>query len=212
MATTNLMPDDRRSLTIRLSVIQYLDRGGVRRAGGRVLDLPDRPAREVPRDRGEQPPAQAAAAGAARRAARSRRQGPGREPEHAQHRAGPRADARTSATCCACSRPRPASTRRSCATRSTGAGASRPTARSSSIENATREQVIAVWARRLELPGIIYQEVPSRQLPGERHGGAPVRLRRRGHRERSSSAPTTRGSSPARWSGRPASSSPTTRS
>jgi penicillin-binding protein 2 len=33
------------------------------------------------------------------------------------------------------------------------------------LENATREQVIAVWARRLELPGIIYQEVPSRRYP-----------------------------------------------
>ncbi|HEX9368407.1 MAG TPA: penicillin-binding protein 2 [Vicinamibacterales bacterium] len=33
------------------------------------------------------------------------------------------------------------------------------------IENASREQVIAVWARRLELPGIIYQEVPSRRYP-----------------------------------------------
>jgi penicillin-binding protein 2 len=33
------------------------------------------------------------------------------------------------------------------------------------IENATREQVIAVWARRLELPGIYYQEVPSRRYP-----------------------------------------------
>jgi penicillin-binding protein 2 len=33
------------------------------------------------------------------------------------------------------------------------------------IENATREQVIAVWARRLELPGIMYQEVPSRRYP-----------------------------------------------
>jgi penicillin-binding protein 2 len=33
------------------------------------------------------------------------------------------------------------------------------------IENATREQVIAVWARRWELPGIIYQEVPSRKYP-----------------------------------------------
>ena len=33
------------------------------------------------------------------------------------------------------------------------------------VENATREQVIAVWARRLELPGIIYQEVPSRRYP-----------------------------------------------
>ena len=50
------------------------------------------------------------------------------------------------------------------------------------IENATREQVIAVWARRLELPGIIYQEVPSRKYPGERHGGAPLRLRRRSDR------------------------------
>src|SRR3954471_9687314 len=28
------------------------------------------------------------------------------------------------------------------------------------IENATFEQVVAVWARRLELPGIIYEEVP----------------------------------------------------
>ena len=33
------------------------------------------------------------------------------------------------------------------------------------IENATREQVIAVWARRLELPGIYYQEVPARRYP-----------------------------------------------
>ncbi len=33
------------------------------------------------------------------------------------------------------------------------------------IENATREQVIAVWTRHLELPGIIYQEVPSRRYP-----------------------------------------------
>ncbi|MEP6916484.1 MAG: penicillin-binding protein 2 [Acidobacteriota bacterium] len=33
------------------------------------------------------------------------------------------------------------------------------------IENASREQVIAAWARRLELPGIIYQEVPSRRYP-----------------------------------------------
>jgi penicillin-binding protein 2 len=33
------------------------------------------------------------------------------------------------------------------------------------IENATQEQVIAVRARQWELPGIIYQEVPSRQYP-----------------------------------------------
>jgi penicillin-binding protein 2 len=33
------------------------------------------------------------------------------------------------------------------------------------IENATREQVIAAWTRRWEMPGIIYQEVPSRKYP-----------------------------------------------
>jgi penicillin-binding protein 2 len=31
------------------------------------------------------------------------------------------------------------------------------------IENASQEQVVAVWARQWELPGIIYQEVPSRR-------------------------------------------------
>jgi len=34
------------------------------------------------------------------------------------------------------------------------------------IDNATQEQYIAVMARRLELPGIIPQEVPSRKYPG----------------------------------------------
>jgi penicillin-binding protein 2 len=33
------------------------------------------------------------------------------------------------------------------------------------IENASREQVIAAWARRLELPGVFYQEVPARRYP-----------------------------------------------
>ncbi len=33
------------------------------------------------------------------------------------------------------------------------------------IENASVEQVIAAWSRRLELPGIIYQEVPTRRYP-----------------------------------------------
>ncbi|HEY7056964.1 MAG TPA: penicillin-binding protein 2 [Vicinamibacterales bacterium] len=31
------------------------------------------------------------------------------------------------------------------------------------IENASQEQVVAVWARQWELPGIFYQEVPSRR-------------------------------------------------
>src|SRR6476469_9057239 len=34
------------------------------------------------------------------------------------------------------------------------------------IENATQEQYIAVMARRLELPGILPQEVPARKYPG----------------------------------------------
>ena len=34
------------------------------------------------------------------------------------------------------------------------------------IENATEEQVIAFMARRWEMPGIFYQEVPSRKYPG----------------------------------------------
>src|SRR4029450_9355723 len=136
--TTNLMPDDRRSLTIRLSVLQYLvagafallaigvwifqiaqhDKfremaennperrgaaaqaagaavprgGGVRVARDRVLDFPDRAARQVPRDGGEQPAAAAVAAGAARRAARPERQGARRESVDDQYRDRPRAD------------------------------------------------------------------------------------------------------------------------
>ena len=42
------------------------------------------------------------------------------------------------------------------------------------IENATEEQYIAVMARRWELPGILPQEVPR-----QRNGRAPVRLRGR---------------------------------
>ena len=85
-------PDDRRSLTQRLTVIQYVVALALFRAGGRVLGVPDRLAREVPRDGGEQPHAAAAAAGAARRALRPEREDPRREPEHVQHRAVARAD------------------------------------------------------------------------------------------------------------------------
>ena len=38
------------------------------------------------------------------------------------------------------------------------------------VENATKEQVIAFRARRLELPGIISQEVPARQYPQSEMG------------------------------------------
>ena len=196
--TTNLMPDDRRSLTIRLSVLQYRVAVAFRGARGRLLDLPDRAAREVPRDRREQPAAAAAAAGAARRAARSRRQGPGREPEHLQHRAGPRADQERRRRAARARRRRPASARRSCSD-TVNRRRREPTYRPIVlIENATREQVhrrvgAAPRAARHHLPGSAVAA-----LPGQRHGGAPVRLRRRGDRRRSCSAPTTTASSRAR--------------
>ena len=92
MATTNLMPDDRRSLTIRLSVVQYLvavvfaalavgfwifqiaqhQKFLEIAENNRLRKLPLPAPRGVLLDRA--------------------RQGAGREPEHAQHRAGARAD------------------------------------------------------------------------------------------------------------------------
>ena len=56
-------------------------RRGVRRARHQLLVPADRPARTVRGDGGEQPSADARAAGAARRAVRPQRQGPGREPQ-----------------------------------------------------------------------------------------------------------------------------------
>ena len=77
------------------------------------------------------------------------------------------------------------------------------------VENATQEQVIAFRARRLELPGIISQEVPARQYPQSEMGltssgtsARPTKLTLRGR-----SLPA---SSRDRWWGRPASSGRTT--
>ena len=53
------------------------------------------------------------------------------------------------------------------------------------VQDATLAQVAAVTARRLdfELPDIVIEQVPTRQL--SRHdGGAPLRLRRRSERQR----------------------------
>ena len=52
-----------------------------------------------------------------------------------------------------------------CARRSTGEGASQAIGRSSLSRTRRFEQVVAFRARRLELPGIIEQEVPARQYP-----------------------------------------------
>ena len=213
MATTNLMPDDRRSLTIRLSVLQYLVRGGVRGAGGRVLDLPDRPAREVPRDRREQP--HCASCRCRRRAACC---------SIATARSWSRTRTRSTSRWCA-SRPRTCrdvlrrARRRDRRRRGAAARDGQPPPPRADLppDRPDRERHAASrsspsWARRLELPGVFYQEVPSRKYPGERHGGAPVRLRRRGHRAAAAARRLPGGRARHASSGRPASSSPTTSS
>ena len=78
------------------------------------------------------------------------------------------------------------------------------------IENAAREQVIAATDPQARAPRHHLSGSAHAPVSGQRDGGAPVRLRQRGHRSRSSSRPTTRTSSPGRSSGRPASSRPTT--
>ena len=78
------------------------------------------------------------------------------------------------------------------------------------IENASQEQVVAVWARHWELPGIIYQEVPSRRYRGRRPWPRTCSATSVRSPRRSCSATTSRASSPARSSARPASSRPTT--
>ena len=53
------------------------------------------------------------------------------------------------------------------------------------VEDASLAQVAAITARRLdfELPDVVVEEVPTRQVPDRRAGGASVRLRRRGERD-----------------------------
>ena len=60
-----------------------------------------------------------------------------------------------------------ASTSRASARSSTATAASRPTGRSSIVQDATLAQVAAVTARRLdfELPDVVVEQVPTRQYP-----------------------------------------------
>ena len=79
------------------------------------------------------------------------------------------------------------------------------------IENATpragdRRLGAPLGDARHHLPGSAVAAVP-----GQRHGGAPVRIRQRGHRGGAAARRTTRASSRARSSGRRASSRRTTR-
>ena len=55
MSSIRSCPTIAAASTLRLSVLQYVVAGGLRGAGGRLLGLPGRAAREVPRDGGEQP-------------------------------------------------------------------------------------------------------------------------------------------------------------
>jgi hypothetical protein len=66
MSSTPLMPDDRRSLTQRLTVMQYVVAVAFAALAIGFLDLSSRAAREVPRNGGGESSPQAAAAGPAR--------------------------------------------------------------------------------------------------------------------------------------------------
>ena len=83
--------EDRRRLTVRLSVAAGRGIRRLRPSGRGLLVLPGGTARQVPGDGREQPPAHACAAGAARRHLRPHRPGTGREPQLLQHLHRPRA-------------------------------------------------------------------------------------------------------------------------
>ena len=83
--------EDRRRISMRLSVLQYAIVVRVLGAGRELLGPAGRPSRQVRRDGGEQPPADAGAARAARPGVRSRRPGAGGEPALVQHLDRPRA-------------------------------------------------------------------------------------------------------------------------
>ena len=98
-----------------------------------------------------------------------------------------------------CCRRWPASTRSRCS-RSSSAIAREPTYRPIVVvEDASLAQVAAITARRLdfELPDVVVEEVPTRQYPDRRAGGAPVRLRRRRRARRRSATASRRARSSA---------------
>ncbi len=160
-----MMPDDRRSLTTRLSVLQYLIAGAFAAlavGSGSSRSPSTRSSGRLPRTTISggcrcRRPAACCSIGTAAFSSRTA----------------------TSTTSRSCVNRRATSTPHcrvlaeaigadgsSCAKRSRGAAASRATGPIVLVENATQEQVIAITARKWELPGIIYQEVPSRRYPG----------------------------------------------
>ena len=208
--TTPLMPDDRRSLMLRLSFMQYFIAAAVRGAGDRVLDLSDRAVRKVQRD------------GARRTTSggcRCRRRGA----------------CCSIATARSSSRTRTRSISRSSASRPrTSSRPSTPSSRATGADEAEMREIVNRRRRDPSYRPIVLIENASaragdcRLEPAgssspassirkcRRAGIRPARWRRscsatsaRSPR-RSSSWPTTRTSSPGRSSGRPASSRPTT--
>ena len=132
-----------------------------------LLVPPDRAAREVQGDGGEQPPADAAAARAARRDLRSPRAA-------CSSRTATRSTSRFCAStarisiarsgCCRTVTQVPEAQIREIVARHRREPAYRPIV---VIHDATLPQVAAVAARRLELPDVVVQEVPTRQYPSE---------------------------------------------
>ncbi len=203
------MPDDRRSLMLRLSFMQYFVAAAVCGARDQLLDLSDRALRKVQGDGAGEPPPAAAAAGAAGGAARPQRRRPGPEPEHVQYRARPRADQEPRAD-----PPRPGARDRG--GRSADARDREPPAARSELpaDRAHRERDARAGDCRHGPAGSSCPASFIRKCP--RAGIRPARWRRTCSAmsarspKRSSSRPTTRASSPGRSSGRPASSRPTT--
>ncbi len=165
MSSPTLMPDDRRSLTLRLTVIQYIVAGffALLAVSFWIFQIAqhDRFAEMA----AEQPPAPAAAAGAARRAVRPQLQGSGRQPEHASTSRCVREQTRNldqTLHILAEATGTDEAQLRETVSRRRREPSYRPIVL---IENATREQVIAVHARRWELPGIEPRQVPARHYP-----------------------------------------------
>ena len=162
--------EERRRVGIRLSVLQYLMTVVFSVLAVSFWVLQVVAAREVRGDGREQPPADARAARAARHRVRPRRPRARREPPLVQHLDRPRAHQgpephRPAAGRGARHRRGAASARSSSAI-----AASRRTGRSPIVQDATLAQVAAVTARRLdfELPDVVVEQVPTRQLSGRR--------------------------------------------
>ena len=195
------LPEDRRKLDARLVVVQYLVIAGFVALALGVLVLPGRPAREVPRDGREQPPA------AARRCARRAacifdRDGKVLVENRdsfvislvREHSGDLDQTIRLLARVVGVDE----SVIRDAIRRHRSEPLYRPIP---IVEDATLAQVAAVTARRLdtELPGRAGRARADAALPGRRDGGARVRLRERGDRGAAGEGrPATRATSWAR--------------